>query len=140
LILVIALSTTPTSAVPPDYRPNQIETATFAAQCDAFAIHVVGSGVDKPNPIVGYNITLKPTSGETLIITDSFPVTPNADGVFSKTFTNSWKTFGYKLEGKYRMSGSAVLVTALTPLSTVTIKFSPMSLSCKKTREGNQAP
>jgi hypothetical protein len=120
------------SAATPEHRLNQIETATFAARCDAFAIRVAGSGVDKPNPIVGYNIMLKPRSGETLIITDSFSVIPNADGIFSKTFTNTWKTFGYRLEGKYKMSGSAVLVSGLTPLSTATIKFSPMSLTCTK--------
>ena len=89
-------------------------------------------------PIVGYNITLKPDSGETLIITDSFPVTPDAGGLFRSTFTNSWKSFGYTLEGKYKMSGWAVLVSGLTPLSTITIRFSRVSLSCKKTREGEK--
>jgi hypothetical protein len=54
-------------------------------------------------------------SGKALIITDSFPVIPDADGIFRKSFTNSWKTFGFKLSGKYALSGSAVLVSGLTP-------------------------
>lgn len=131
-VLIAALWTTSTSAAPPNPKPNQIETASFAAQCDTFAIRVSGSGVDMPNPVVGYNITLKPAFGETLIITDSFPVTPEADRSFRKTFTNSWKTFGYTLKGKYKLSGSAVLVSGLTPLSTTRIKFSTASLVCKK--------
>jgi hypothetical protein len=80
------------AAAPADNRSNQIETATFIAQCDSFKIRVVGSGIDKPNPIVGYNIQLKPPSGTALIITDSFPVIANKDGTFGRTFTNSWKT------------------------------------------------
>jgi hypothetical protein len=120
------------SASPADDRSNQIDTATFAAQCDSFKIVVAGHGVDKPNPIVGYNIHLKPSSGTTLIITDSFPVQPDEKGVFRTTFTNSWKTFGFTLEGKYTLSGSAVLVSGLTPFSTVTLTSSRATLTCRK--------
>ena len=120
------------SASPADDRSNQIDNATFAAQCDSFKIVVAGHGVDKPSPLVGYNIHLKPSSGTTLIITDSFPVQPDEKGTFRTTFTNSWKTFGYTLDAKYTLSGSAVLVSGLTPLSTVTISFSPARVNCPK--------
>jgi hypothetical protein len=120
------------TAASTDHRKEHIEAATFTAQCDSYRLHVSGSGVDKPKPLVGYNITLTPPSGPPLIITDSFPVTPNSDGAFQKTFSNSWKTFGFTLDGKHRLSGSAVLVIGLTPLSTATIKFSSITLSCRR--------
>lgn len=120
------------TAAPTDRKANQIETASFSGQCSTFKITVSGSGVDQPKPIVGYNITLTPPSGTALIITDSFPVIPDANGSFHKTFTNSWKTFGFELAGKYKLSGSAVLVSGLKPLSTITIAFSPTKLACKK--------
>jgi hypothetical protein len=114
-----------------DRKANQIETANFSAQCTTFKIIVTGSGVDQPKPIVGYNITLTPPSGTALIITDSFSVMPDANGSFRKTFTNSWKTFGFELADKYKLSGSAVLVSGLKPLSTIAIAFSPTRLNCK---------
>jgi hypothetical protein len=129
--VVVAMYTT---ATPADHKPNQIHTATFEAQCDTYSLRVSGRSIDKTNLIVGYNITLTPPSGEPLIITDSFSVVPNTDRTFRKTFTNSWKTFGFMLGGKYTLSGSAVLVTGLTPLSSVTIGFSPASLDCGRER------
>jgi hypothetical protein len=119
------------AAAPADHKTNQIETAIFSAQCTTFKITVSGSGVDQPKPIVGYNITLTPRSGEPTIITDSFPVTVDPDGSFHQTFTNDWKKFGYSLSGRYTLSGSAVLVSGLKPLSTIPVAFSPARLFCK---------
>ena len=132
LSVAVVLMALRSAAAPGDHGSNQIESATFTAHCDTFKITVTGRGVDKPNPLVGYNIKLTPKSGTALIITDSFSVIPTSDGSFSKTFTNSWKTFGFTLDGKYSLSGSAVLVSGLTPLSTVTIAFAPAKLNCRK--------
>jgi hypothetical protein len=130
LRVAVALLAMCAVAAPAEHRANHIDTAAFMAQCGTYKLRVAGSGLDQPNPIVGYNITLTPPSGTSLIITDSFPVITNAAGTFRKTFTNSWKTFGFTLGGKYTLSGSAVLVSGLKPLSTVTITFSPASLTC----------
>ncbi|HKU27762.1 MAG TPA: hypothetical protein VJQ54_19990 [Candidatus Sulfotelmatobacter sp.] len=123
------------SAAPVDRIANRIDHASFNPHCGTFEIRVAGSGVDQSKPIIGYNIKLTPQSGEALIITDSFPVVPDGNGEFHKTFRNSWKAFGFKLREKYSLSGSAVLVSGLTPLSTVTIRFSPATLDCRKEPE-----
>lgn len=132
LRLAAALLAMCITAAPADSSANQIDAAIFTAQCTTFKILVAGRGVNQPNPIVGYNITLTPPSGESLIITDSFPVMPDSSGSFRKTFANSWKTFGFTLTGKYTLSGSAVLVSGLKPLSTIPIAFSSTSLTCKE--------
>ncbi len=46
------------------------------------------------------------------------------------TFHGSWKSFGYALTGKYRLSGTAILASNLIPLHVVKIAFSPSTLKC----------
>jgi hypothetical protein len=90
---------------------------------------------DQPNPLVGYNITLTPPSGEPMTITDSFSVMPNKDGTFRKAVTDSWKKFEFTLTGEFVLSGSAVLLKNLTPLDSSTLKFSPANLDCRQSRQ-----
>jgi hypothetical protein len=110
--------------------PARLLTASFTGGCDSYRIAVAGEGLEQPNPIVSYNITLAPRSGESIIITDSFAVSPQKDGSFRETIHESWKQFGYALTGNYRLSGSAVLLSNLTLLHTLTIKFSQEKLNC----------
>ena len=127
LAVAILFVTTAVSAAPP---PAQLFTASFSGGCDTYTIAVTGEGLNQPNPVVSYNITLTPRLGEPMTITDSFVITPEKDGSFRKTVHESWKKFEYTLTRKYVLSGVAVLVSDLTPLHTMALTFSPVKLNC----------
>jgi hypothetical protein len=111
--------------------PTRLLTATFTGDCDSFTIMVTGEGLNEPDAIVSYNIKLTPRSGgEPMTIVDSFPVTPEQDGSFHKTITQSWKKFEYRLAGKYTLSGSALLASSLIPIHDIAIKFPRPKLNC----------
>ena len=122
---VLIFGATHVSASPP-----RLLSATFSGGCQAFTIVVSGDGLTQHSAIVSYNITLKPKSGEPLVITDSFEVAPDKYGTFHKSFDATWKKFEFTLTGKYALSGSAVLLNGLTPLHNMTISFSRKKLDC----------
>lgn len=119
------------SAAPPQAR---LLTANFTGGCEAYTISVTGEGLSQPNPVVSYNITLTPRSGEAMTIVDSFEVTPKKDGSFRKTVHEFWKKFEYTLNGKYTLTGVAVLLSDRTPLHTLPLAFSPSKLNCPTRR------
>lgn len=125
--LVVLFFAATTFAAPSKTR---LLTATFTGDCDAFTVAVTGEGLKQPNPVVSYNITLTPRSGEPMTIVDSFEVTPEKDGTFHKTVTESWKKFEYTPKGKFVLSGSAILTSKLIPLHDLKIRFSRPTLNC----------
>lgn len=110
--------------------PAQLLSARFSGGCEAFTIAVSGEGLQQRSAIVSYNVTLTPKSGEPLVITDSFEVTPEQDGTFRKSFDATWKKFEFTLAGNYSLSGSAVLLNGLTPLHNRALTFSRKKLNC----------
>lgn len=128
IILFVAVAT---SAGP---SPPRLLTATFTGGCDTYTISVTGEGLNQPNPVVSYNIKLTPRFGEPMTIVNSFDVTPENDGSFHKTVTESWKKFEYTLTGKYTLSGVGVLLSDRTPLYTLPLTFSPAKLNCATKR------
>lgn len=130
-VLFVALAT---SAVP---SPTRLLSANFSGGCDTYTIAVTGEGLNQPNPVVSYNITLTPRSGEPMTITDSFVITAEKDGSFRKTAHESWKKFEYTLTGKYALSGVAVLLSDRTPLHTLPLTFSPAKLNCAQGKNRN---
>jgi hypothetical protein len=118
------------STVPAHAAPARFLTATFSGGCDSFTIAVTGEGLQEPNAVVSYNITLTPRSGEPIAVVDSFPVTPAKDGTFRGTIRQSWEKFEYRLTAYYKLSGNVILASNLTPLHTLSISFSPKKLNC----------
>ncbi len=114
--------------------PARLVSATFSCGCKSYTFAVSGEGLDQPYPIVSYNISLTPPSGEPIAIVDSFPVTAEKDGKFHKTIRGSWEKFEFKLKGNYTLSGSAVLASNLIPLHTLNIAFSRPRLNCSRSR------
>lgn len=110
--------------------PARLLTARFSGGCNTFTITVRGEGVKQPNPIVSYNITLTPRSGEPITIVDSFALTPEKDGRFHKTIEGNWKKFEFTLTDKYTLSGSAILISDLALLHTLAITFTRENLTC----------
>ena len=111
--------------------PTRLLTARFAGDCGSFTIAVTGEGLDEPNPIVSYNITLTPRSGgEPISIVDSFEVTPEKNGSFRKTISASWKKFEFTLADNYNLSGSVLLTSNLNLLHNLTIRFARKKLNC----------
>lgn len=122
---MLLVGATRVSALPP-----RLSAASFSGGCEAFTIFVSGEGLQQSSAIVSYNITLTPKSGEPMVITDSFEVTPDKDGTFHKSFDATWKKFEFILTSSYRLSGSAVLLSGLTPLHNRAITFSRKKLNC----------
>ena len=126
VLFVVCFAAAATSASPP-----RLLTAKFSGGCESYSITVAGEGLDQSNPVVSYNIKLAPQSGgEPMVITDSFPVTAEKDGTFHRKIHQSWKHFEFAPSGNYTLSGSAILISKLTPLHVRTIVFARVKLSC----------
>jgi hypothetical protein len=131
IAVAILFFATTVSAAP---SPTRLLTASFGGGCDTYTIAVTGEGLNQPNPVVSYNITLTPRSGEAMTITDSFVVTPEKDGSFHMTVRESWKKFEYTLTRKYALSGVTVLLSDRTPLHNLPLTFSPKKINCAQGR------
>ena len=128
IALFIFLGATSTSAA-----PTRLLSASFSGGCGTYVIAVAGEGLNQnqPNLVLGYNITLKPSAGEPIAITDSFAVVADKNGSFRQTFTASWHKFDIALTDKYVLSGSANLLSDLTVLSSARMTFSKTRLDCR---------
>ena len=113
-------------------EPARLLTARFSGDCDVFTIEVTGDGLHQPNPTVSYNIKLTPRSGEPLFIVDSFVVTPDKDGKFHKTVHGTWEKFEYTLTDSFTLSGSAILISDLRLLHTISITVPRAKLNCRR--------
>ena len=126
VFFVIYFAAASTAAAPP-----RLVAAEFRGGCESYSITVSGEGLDQPDSIVSYSISLAPRSGgEPMIITDSFPVTAEKNGTFHRKIRQSWKQFGFAPSGDYTLSGSAILISKLTPLHVRAIVFARAKLSC----------
>ena len=107
---------------------NTILVANVTDTCSGYTITVSGKYLSKPAN-VNYTITLTPTSGSPITITDSIAVTPHPPhGTWSGTKTETWAFYGVTLTTKYTLTGTATLATA-TPHSRK-IVFTPNPLNC----------
>jgi hypothetical protein len=112
---------------------NIINVANVTEDCSGFTITVSGTHLSKPTT-VNFTITLTPTSGPPIVITDSIPVAPipHTHGNWSATYTQTWAHYGVTLAGKYTLTGTATLVEPKNPkYDTIKIKFSPSTLDCE---------
>lgn len=105
-------------------------TARFSGGCDVYTIAVTGETSHQPHLVLGYNITLKPSSGDPIIVTDSFPITSESDS-FRQTFTTSWHKFDIALNSNYALSGTANLLSDLNVVSSVKMSFVRAKLNCR---------
>ena len=112
---------------------NKIQTANTSVLCNSYSISVFASDLTDTGVTysISYTITLTPTSGSPIIITDSIPVTPDSGFQFSTTVT---KPLG-PLSGDFSVSGTASLIetdsnNVSTTQNTVDMGFSSQSFSC----------
>jgi hypothetical protein len=111
---------------------NIINQANVTDNCTGYTINVAGTHLSKATT-VNYTITLTPTSGSPITITDSIPVAPvpHSGGTWSGTNTQTWAHYGVTLTSSYKLTGTATLVEPKNPkYDTIKIKFSPNPLSC----------
>lgn len=132
--IALALGVLLLVAAPASAGPARLLTARFSGDCDAFTIVVTGEGLNQPNPTVSYNVTLTPRSGEPMTIVDSVAVMPEKNGKFRKIIHGTWKKFEFTLTDAFTLSGSAILMSDLTPLDLTPITFSQATLSCSQRR------
>ena len=107
---------------------NTITVANVTDTCSGYTITVAGKYLSKPAH-VNYTITLTPTVGSPITISDSIAVTPHPPhGTWSGTNTQTWAHYGVTLNGTYTLTGTATLATS-TPHSRKII-FTPSTITC----------
>src|ERR1700720_1984366 len=108
---------------------NTISQANVTDDCVGYTITVSGKYLSKPAN-VNYTITLTPTVGSPISVSDSIHVIPGPPhGTWSGTKTQTWAHYGVTLNGTYTLTGTATLMTPV-PHSRK-IVFSPSTLTCK---------
>lgn len=106
---------------------NHISTASVTATCTSYTLTASGGELTQTDTFsVKYTITLTPTTGPVITITNTFPVKPDAAGNFTASVTNPLSG----LNGVYTLSGSATLLENGVPRNTVAISFTPVTLTC----------
>src|ERR1035441_10157638 len=90
---------------------NIINQANVTDTCSGYTINVAGKDLSKATT-VNYSITLTPTSGSPITITDSIPVAPvpHTGGTWSGTNTQTWAHYGVTLTSSFTLTGTATLV------------------------------
>lgn len=127
---VLAMTWVMVAALPAS--ANLIKDASVTDTCSGYTINVAGVDLTKPTT-VNYTITLTPTSGSPINVSDSIPVTPVPHThTFSGTNTQTWAHYSVTLTGDYTLKGTATLVEPNNPkFDTIKITFSPTTLDCK---------
>ena len=106
---------------------NHISTASVTADCTSFTLTATGAELNHTATFaVKYTVTLTPMSGPAIVITDSFPVTPDAAGNFNASTTHALSG----LNGTYTLTGTASLLENGVIQNTVSIVFTPGTLTC----------
>jgi len=109
-------------------RANHIDSASASVLCNSYSIAVSASDLTDAGVTfsISYTLTLTPTSGSPIIITDSIPVTPDSNFTFTGTVT---KPLG-PLSGDFTVSGTASLLEDSNVQNTIDIGFSTSTFSC----------
>jgi hypothetical protein len=121
----LALAASPANA-------NQITSAAISANCNSYTITVAGSNLDIPNVtyIVNYTVNVTPSSSSPFSISDSIPVSPDANLNFNASVTKGVGT----LNDNFSLSGTATLVASDgETFNNVAIVFTPNPLNCGTT-------
>jgi hypothetical protein len=112
---------------------NHLDSASASVVCNSYTLTVNASELFDPATFtIPYTITLTPSSGPAITITDTIAVTPDANGNFTATVT---KPLG-PLTSNFSLSGTASLVETADGIvsidNTMDIAFSPSSsLTCQ---------
>ena len=115
---------------------NQIDNASATVLCNSYTISASGTQLFDTGVTfsVSYTITLTPSSGPPITITDSIPVTPDQNQNFSTMVTKPLGPF----TSNFSLSGTASLLETdnttgmVTVDNTIGIAFSPSnSLTCQ---------
>lgn len=111
---------------------NEIVSASISATCNSYTINVTGQNLDTPNVTfsVIYTVNVTPNSGSPYTVSDSIPVSPDANSNFNASVT---KGVG-ALNGTFSLSGFATLADSNgDTFNTVAISFTPNPLVCGTT-------
>lgn len=110
-------------------KANEVASAAISANCNSYTITVAGANANIPNVTysVNYTVFVTPSSGSPYTLSDSIPVSPDANFNFNASVT---KGVG-SLTGSFSLSGTATLVDSNgDTFNTVDISFTPNPLVC----------
>lgn len=119
VVVTVVLGALPAAA-------NSIRQANATDDCSGYTLSVAGKFLAKATT-VSFTITLTPTSGTPIVVTDSIPVTPAPPhGTWSGSITQTWAHYSATLNGKYTVTGSATLNSKKPHTRTITFSTSPL--------------
>jgi len=122
LLILVVFATLPAAA-------NIVENATATDSCTGFTVTVSGSDLGSPTKTVDFTITLTPTTGTPIVISDTFTVIrAEPHNTYDASYTQTWAHYGVTASGDYTLSGKA----AFEPhnYKPTSIKFTPTTLDC----------
>jgi hypothetical protein len=127
-VFVLLILTGLLALAPYPARANHVDSASASVLCNSYSITVSASELTDTGVTfaISYTLTLTPTSGSPITITDSIPVTSDSNGTFTGTVT---KPIG-PLTGEFTVSGTASLLEDKVVQNTVDIGFSTSTFSC----------
>jgi hypothetical protein len=120
---------------------NTIGTVQVTDSCSGFTASITATGLGLPTATVDFTITLTPTSGTPITISDSFVVTriPHSHGTYSGSYTQTWAFYGDTLNTTYTLTGKATfgppIKVRYRPMA-----FSPSTLDCALPPPGSCQP
>jgi choice-of-anchor A domain-containing protein len=106
---------------------NEVQSAQATIDCTGYKISLTAIHLTRgTNYSLAYSMNLTPKSGSSQVITGTIPLVGPSNGTYTTTVTGAVGL----LYGDYTFSGDARLVRGTVTENTISITFSPASLSC----------
>lgn len=118
---------------------NTVGTVQVTDSCSGFTATIAATGLSYPTATVDFTITLTPTSGTPITISDSFVVHRLYPHGYTGTYTQTWAHYGVTLNSAYTLTGKATFGPPI-PTRYRKMAFSPSTLDCALPPPGSCQP
>ena len=118
---------------------NTVGTVQVTDSCSGFTASITATGLGPQTATVDFTITLTPTSGPAITISDSFVVHRIKPHGYTGTYTQTWAFYGVTLNTTYTLTGKATFGPPIPPRYRP-MAFSPSTLDCALPPPGSCQP
>ena len=118
---------------------NTVGTVQVTDSCSGFTASITATGLSYQTATVDFTITLTPTSGTPITISDSFVVHRTPPHGYTGTYTQTWAHYGVTLNTTYTLTGKATFGPPIPPRYRP-MAFSPSTLDCALPPPGSCQP
>ena len=118
---------------------NTVGTVQVTDSCSGFTASITATGLSYQTATVDFTVTLTPTSGTPITISDSFVVHRTPPHGYTGTYTQTWAHYGVTLNTTYTLTGKATFGPPIPPRYRP-MAFSPSTLDCALPPPGSCQP